>query len=490
MKKMKKLLAVLMTLVMVMGLGMTSLADDVIGNADDTGTITVNGIDAESGLSVVAYQIIKADYENDNFAGYSVVYPTVEPAVVVDENITLEHLNAIIAADKVEGTTYSMTQSGDSYVAEVPVGTYLVVVSNAETKIYNPMIVSVNYVNVDGKNAIVGDTIATIADGNAWIKESGLPTFTKVEADVNGNTTNENAYGNSINVGSDVAYTLTIGSVPYYGGSHPVFNVVDTLDASLTYKGDLAVTVDGNALKEGKDYTLTVDGQVITVNFVVEGKYTLNGYQGKNVVITYKATLNDKAKFNNEANVNTATLTFTKDSKKESADKEITVSTYTYTFDITSNILKVDEAGKPLSGAKFVFYTKETIDGSVVDETYNNLLMDKALVTDANGRIQIKGLEAGTYYLKETEAPAGYSVNTQEFKVDVEATYGDDGKLASYTVKVDNQQVSELKIVNTKLSALPSTGGIGTTIFTLGGCAIMVAAAYMYFVSRRREEEQ
>ena len=131
------------------------------------------------------------------------------------------------------------------------------------------------------------------------------------------------------------------------------------------------------------------------------------------------------------------------------------------------------------------------------------------------------GLAAGTYYLQETEAPDGYSVNTTIFKVVIEAEYYskeeaanvegiDEGMLKSWTVKVGegiNADGDALKLVasfnvnnegqtkniggteikNTSISSLPSTGGIGTTIFTIGGCGIMIAAAGLFFASRRKE---
>ena len=117
-------------------------------------------------------------------------------------------------------------------------------------------------------------------------------------------------------MGNDINYTLTIETIPYYGGNYPVFNVEDTFDASLTYKEDtLVVKADGTQLVKNTDYTVNVDGQKVTINFVVDGEYKLNNYQGKTVVVTYTARLNEKAKFNTNANVNTATLTFTYDRK-------------------------------------------------------------------------------------------------------------------------------------------------------------------------------
>lgn len=105
----------------------------------------------------------------------------------------------------------------------------------------------------------------------------------------------------------------------------------------LTYTEDsLKVTADGNKLTAGTDYTLDVNEakNEITVDFVVNGAYTLNQYQSKALVVTYAATVNQDAALNGVANVNDATLNFTKDSKVDGKDGSSNDKTYTYTFDI------------------------------------------------------------------------------------------------------------------------------------------------------------
>ena len=91
--------------------------------------------------------------------------------------------------------------------------------------------------------------------------------------------------------------------------------------------------------------------------------------------------------------------------------------------------------------------------------------------------IDVEGLDVGSYHFEETKAPKGYSINT-------------DGKTLTLTV---DGEVATANLYNegglndTKLSALPETGGIGTTIFTIVGCGIMIAAAGLFFASRRKE---
>ncbi|MDR3894136.1 MAG: SpaA isopeptide-forming pilin-related protein, partial [Blautia sp.] len=98
------------------------------------------------------------------------------------------------------------------------------------------------------------------------------------------------------------------------------------------------------------------------------------------------------------------------------------------------------------------------------------------LTTDVNGNIKVEGLYTGTYFFKEVKAPEGYSVNT----TDVSVTLSQDGE-AKEIIKT-----TPANMYDTKLSSLPSTGGIGTTIFTIGGCLIMIVAAGLFFASRRK----
>lgn len=544
MKKIKKIMAMLLAMVMVLGMTVTASAaetdDGIVGISDDKGTITVSGIDAEENnenLKVTAYPIVKATYDEEkgNFTGYDVVYKEVQPAInleIKDEfgniEITQAHLNAVIGALDDQREKYNMyVDSVGNYTATVPVGSYLVVVSGAEAKVYSPMVVSVNYVNEKGNNVIQGGTVTTIKDGKAWVKKTNQPKFTKVETDKRGKTEGETKYGNSVNVGSKVEYTLTIDPVPYYGGSHPVFNVVDTLSEGLTYDTDsLKVQLVGSSkdaratdLAANTYYTFTQDTenpQKLTVDFVVKNNYTLNDKVTADtnckIVITYTATLNKTAKLAANKtpygeNVNIAVLNYTKDSKVSGDNVKDTIEekTYTYSFDLDNFLTKTNEKGgivKDLAGAKFGLYTDGECNNLYVNAL--NVKEDSSdsgyYFTDDKGKLNIKGLEAGTYYLKEIEAPDGYSVNTNVFKIEINATYAgngiigkDEGQLTNWTLKVDNQAVTVddnnpngFTIKNTKLSSLPSTGGIGTTIFTIGGCAIMVAAAGLFFASRRK----
>lgn len=122
----------------------------------------------------------------------------------------------------------------------------------------------------------------------------------------------------------------------------------------------------------------------------------------------------------------------------------------------------------------------------------------------------MKGLKAGTYYLKETSAPDGFTLNDTVYTIEINETLNDEGKLDSWSIIIKGATIENgsaesrftvtstgakqtifapVSIVNTKISSLPSTGGIGTTIFTIGGCAIMIVAAGLFFATRRKTQK-
>lgn len=523
MKKMKKFLAVILSLAMVLGMSMTAFAassgtDNIFGTADDRATITVNGIDNETGIQVNAYKVVEAKYDGagSTFSGYNSLYPTVITQDMVKADLTTltpDQLTALAnAVDTTKNAIPLTNTSGTTWKADVAAGTYLVLVSKTEAHSYNPMVVSAYYVNKDGKTDIsegAVDLTTTVANA----KKSDAPTIDKKITNTNGND-----YGNSVEVNDIVDYEVTVTPIPSYTGSYPMFNVEDTLSTGLDFVTDKSgnvvdpvVKVGTTTLEKDKDYTVSVDGRKMTINFVVNDAYKLNAYASQTLTITYSAKVNSEAILWKDVNTNTAKLNYTNDSKVNGNNASAEKTTYTYTFDIggiatgTDGIItktgKDKNSETPLGGALFGLYkagegvTAETVATAKADAAY------KTATSDANGQINFRQLKKGTYYLKELSAPKGYSVNTHVYTVVINTTYNTDGTLATWSVTIDNDKTSTFtsnndgtwtsdkhatNIVNTTLSSLPSTGGMGTTLFTIAGCAIMVAAAGFFFASRKR----
>ncbi len=554
MKKLKKILSVVLALTMVLGMSVTTWAasagtDEVVGTADDRGSITLAGIAEEAGIQIALYPVMQAQYDSEkgNFTGYSNPYnvPTDD-----DGNYTVgaDELEAIVAAvteanvtalSGVTWTPYKDT-NGFGYKTDdtVPVGMYLVAVTGAEAKIYNYAVASVYYESENGGNVINGGTVDFINDANVGVKVSENPGVTKTAKDKDNNVTG------SVNIGDTVKYEVEINPVPYYGGEHPVLNVTDILSPGLTLDKN-SIKVYHTAVAEGNlltadYYTLDTDTpQTLIVDFVKD-TYTVNEYAGEKIIITYSATLNDNAGINQVGNNNDVTLKYTKDSKVETTTEnppeEEKDKTFTYTFDIDGSVTgsvttgiitkygeEKDTANKnrPLENAEFTLYTDEACttpytNQSLVEKDGSTIPFNGTVASNAEGQLPIKGLATGTYYLKETKAPTGYSLNTHVFKIEISAKYYGDaevnegqipegmkkGQIASWSIKIDEENIATFTvdngnvdnfdeekgvgIQNTKISSLPSTGGIGTTIFTIGGCAIMILAAGLYFASRRK----
>ena len=108
------------------------------------------------------------------------------------------------------------------------------------------------------------------------------------------------------------------------------------------------------------------------------------------------------------------------------------------------------------------------------------------IIISTDGKVKVKGLDVGTYHFKEITAPEGYSVN----QTPVDATLEVTDKVKGADGKVNKVLTAETSMTDTKLSALPSTGGMGTYLFTIIGVVVMVGAAGAFFISRRRESEE
>ena len=156
-----------------------------------------------------------------------------------------------------------------------------------------------------------------------------------------------------------------------------------------------------------------------------------------------------------------------------------------YASDNTPN---TTEDNTELQGAEFIVY--KVVEGkNLYAQVANGKIVtwvedkDSAthLTTGSDGRIKVEGLDVGTYYFEEVKAPEGYSLDATPVSVELKLT----DKTATSIITA-----TPAEKLNTKLSALPGTGGIGTTIFTIGGCVIMIAAAGLYFASRRRQENK
>lgn len=500
MKKIKKLLALIVAMTMVLGMAITVSA--AVPSENDEGKITVQNVEEEE-ADVKAYRIVEPVYNEYGLTGYrEVIEDTIDDHTnyvpTAEEIIALAGMTGRLGAGISLEPVYVEDPEGsgtlvftNSFSQTVAAGEYLIIING--TDIYNPMVVSVKY-NANNSDDIEDGTVD--ADSN-WTLEDGTVFVKSTPVDIEKTVSQPD-----VKVGDTVEYEIT-GTIPSYSGTYanPVYEITDTLTNAtfatktveeVTTTVEPVVTIGGKAASKDTDYTFiwtdtntdeTPEGFVI--NFLNLESYAGKDVSERAVVIEYNAVISASA-----ASVNPATNSVDLDYGNSSNEKEDSDITYTYTFEIDDRFKKVDEDGDPQAGATFTLFDE--------DKTTVVATAQSTIGEGGSAYIDFTGLDAGTYYLQETMAPGGYSVNETMYKVVIAAEYNDDGTLNDWSVSigevgengeatVDSDEI--ITIQNTKLASLPSTGGIGTTIFTIGGCVIMIAAAALFFVNRRKSEE-
>lgn len=497
--KAKKLVTLILTALLVLSiLPMNVFAAPSKVTASSNASITINN--AVKNDVLAAYKVVDIDYNAENntlsykwnsafdnyFAGttsYNATPYTVEQfGALTDDSDDLKTLlaglpryianRAITPVD-----TQTVDAGGAATFADLAMGEYFIRPTST-TSVYQLMLQKVEptVAEVDGKKTYVIEDV----------------TFSAKHEEV---SVNKVANKTSVTKKEKVTYTITV-EIPTYatGAVDKSFYVSDLLPDGLTIDTDsIKVQIDGT----------DVDASYYTLNKTPTNDYTFklsvdtdkyaerwsaNG--GKQLVITYTATLND----NNTTAVNvkeTNTVTFDYSNypyvENSHAQKRDTVDVTTFAIKI-DKFVKNQEANK-LAGAKFDLYrtaTQAEIDAGTSVEiphtSIQGIKLEGDKVTDANGAATFEKYEAnGTkydYYLVETQAPSGYNILDNAVKVnftdaDVEATAG------VYTVKVPNS--SGIK--------LPITGGTGTVIFTIIGIALMVGAVVLFVVSNKKAKE-
>lgn len=281
-------------------------------------------------------------------------------------------------------------------------------------------------------------------------------------------------------IGDIVTYTIE-AYVPFIDATNTdnrTFTITDKITGADYYlAGPNSVNNVTMVGKDGQVGTIVVneDGKGFTIDLSELVADTSNPNAGKKITVTYTAKVKELT-VENTAGSHTADATYGGNNVPVKLfTGEITLLKYGDSDE--ANVLKdaefevsKDEAATPL---KFKLqengnyrYAPDAEDASTV------------VKTNAEGKIVVEGLNVGTYHFKETKAPEGYSINTDGKDITLTQT-----GVATAIVKASG------KLNDTKLNALPSTGGIGTTIFTIGGCAIMIVAAGLFFATRRKTQK-
>lgn len=285
---------------------------------------------------------------------------------------------------------------------------------------------------------------------------------------------------NSANIGEHVVYQTTINVKP--GAKNYVLH--DTMDSHLDFVGILQAHLsDGTNLTNG-DYVVQkgpADKCTFDISFtdVFYNKYRSKIDDGTitKIIFQYYATVKDNAVVKEEMK-NTTHLTYG-DNNTTTEDSE----TITKTFGIP--VFKYTGNNEALAGAKFILSTDPDCEESTAIKFTRNsedkYRYDKTgtatLESLSTGRIDIEGLKAGTYYLKETKAPDGYNLLKKIQKIEI----GEDG-----SIKLNGDVITDdVNVKNNSGIELPSTGGMGTTLIYLAGIVLVVLSGYV-LISKRR----
>ena len=492
MKHAKKLASLLMALVMVLGM---SVGTTVTAFAANTNAHTITITNDKSGHTYTAYQVFAGDISAGKLT--NVEWGSgVNGADVLADLVKLEPYKDCKSAEDVADVLVSFGDDSAQLDAFAKVvGTHLTTVAGTSTQTASPYTISVTgdgYYFVKDSGTIGTDDAATKyilkVVGDVTVKaKAETPSIDKVI--VNADSANgSKGKGTAQDVGSVVNFELT-SKVPAMDGYDTYTYIVnDTMSAGLTFNNDVAVTIGG---EDYTNFTVAQNGQSFTITF--NNFITQKAKAGNAIVITYSATINEKA-LTTDKETNTVNLEYSNNpndntSKGKTPDSIV----YVYDFDIVIDKYTGNEAtGTRLAGAKFVlknasgkyYYYNE----SAKKVEWKDALSEATEVTtDQSGAAKFQGLDSGTYYLHETEAPAGYNLLKEDVTVTITATYGDDGQITSSSATLANngqyQQVQ--KIENKSGATLPSTGGMGTTLLYIIG-AILVVGAGVLLVARRR----
>ena len=482
MKTVKRALALLLALTMLLAMGaVTVLA------AGETGSITIDN--AVAGQTYTIYEILYLESYNATAGAYSYKATSawdtfVKSAAIKDVYLSIDgqgYVTWIKDADVAEFAALAQKYAADKKI----VSEGSAKATSATVKFEN---LELGYYLVDSSLGTLCSLNTTNPDATIQEKNEAPTNEKKVEEDSTPGT-----YGstNDADIGQTVNFQSTITAQA--GAQNYIFH--DTMSNGLTFGRVTGITLNGTTV-DASNYTVKTDNLTDGCTFEVVFTQTFCDALNVNdkIVISYTAALNENAVVGTPGNDNQSKLEYGETGNTTTTPPS-TTKTYTWGFDV----LKYgnNDESKTLEGAKFVLLNKEKTKVATV---VNGKLTDwvdvpaagaddtiawpenTVLTTDTNGKIEIAGLDADTYYLREVKAPAGYNVLDKDVEVEITPTVSADGKaltLAAVTTKVNNNSGAEL----------PSTGGVGTTIFYVLGGLLVVCAGVLLITKRRMNKE-
>ncbi len=496
MSKMKKLASVLLALVMALAMTCTAFADT---------TYTISLSTASSGYAYNVYQIFKGDYDADSNTLSNIEFGTALSET--DQAIVLAYYATALATDADEDGVADYESSAAGLAAALADGVidaeaFAKYIASFTLTLYGTLddtntsisaaagyYLIVNTTIPDDGTVGYSDYILEVVD-NLTIspKNNSVPTFDKTVGDEADDDEATEDYA----VGDDVEFTLT-ATLPDSYSSYTTYALTfhDTLSSGLKFDEESVVVKVGDTVV-ASGYTLVTEGltddcsfevRIADTNVLYDSEGSLIEVSADSVItVTYTAELTTDATTTYQTN--TAYLEYSNDPNSTSTGETETDTTYVINFTVTVD--KVDEENNALTGAAFALYTTDASGNYTV-------LVKEFTVDDTTTSFSFDGLAIGDYMLVETTTPAGYNtIDPIYFTIDGEATESTTGVTITSSVSSDDATFSgtnttsfSTTVINESGSTLPSTGGIGTTIFYIVG-GVMVLGAAVLLITRRR----
>ncbi len=460
------------------------------------------------------------------YGGITLIKNGTDGALLQGVAFTLQRKNN----DKWEGKTeYKTGSNGSLNVTNLAPGTYRFI----ETDLGN----NSGYI-LDGKTAYEFnvDEQGKIVIGKEQATDKGMITVINEKPDMTKQVQKKDSrqWGQDAdyNVGDKVPYKITV-DVPKNITDLETFTITDTPTNLKDDINSVKVKSGENLIKNDKsiyEVTQTSDGNGFTIEFRPSA---MSDYAGKRLTIEYQAELLESADTTTKGNPNTAKLEYSNMIKPDQGDTNnpnnnktpgkntIEDNAVVYTFKI--NVHKQDEKNSPLKDVTFDLYKEvfQGTPGAVQGTAANGLDKNKywlklnanSLITDAKGDISVSGLANGDYYLVETKTKDGYNLLKEPIKVTLSILYttsitetwewvndeqNNGKKLVKHTITSDkttfargdtipaNAGFVTQTVINKKGFTLPTTGGMGTVLFGVGGAALALAGLYMILSSRKK----
>lgn len=484
MKYTKKLFALTVALILALALAMPAFADG-------TGSITITN--ATVGETYAGYKIFDATYSGENVA-YTI-------------KSTDQFYEAVSTATNVFTLTESSV-SGTYNVALVQGGDVLTWVKGLNIGGFTPDLTATeaDSATVAWNSVPYGYYYITSTLGTLITVDSNLPNVSVIDKNqVPGTNPSKTAGDEDYEIGETIPFTVTFTATNYDGEKAiSEYYVKDTMPSGMELIVDsLDVKVDSVALIQPYTETTstTTGGFDITIPWQNEGTFLYDS--PSTVTVTYSAKLTAAAGIDGDGVTNTAIIDW--DVNPDGSEIETSETVYTYALAIK----KVDKQGNGLTGAEFVLKNGDAVvtvsaDTGEVDGA-NYYVVDPqgtaTITSPENGLIIIKGVDNDNYTLTETKAPAGYNLLTAPVSVtptligmtstnvikylDENGNVVDTVTTTPVSIEIADVAATPVVVVNFTGTELPSTGGMGTTIFyTMGG--LLTVGAVVLLVTKKR----